>query len=211
MMLQLSKQNSKELARYGINFGLANYPAAYCTGRLVAQRIKHIFKLTDVVANKAILQLNPKPFRVILDVGIARTSTGARCFAVMKGAIDGGLTIPHDLKRMPGGAEEKKFSKYIFGQHVADYMKKLAKENPERYNAQFSRFIKAGIKPEDLKKIYTEAHKKIDQDPSPKPKATSHYQLKVPQVKKLTFEQKRANLNKKLIAAGLPPKPEHKQ
>ena len=37
----------------------------------------------------------PRPFRCFLDVGLTRTTTGNRVFAVMKGAVDGGLDIPH--------------------------------------------------------------------------------------------------------------------
>ena len=35
------------------------------------------------------------PFRCVLDTGLARTTTGAKLFAAMKGAVDGGLDIPH--------------------------------------------------------------------------------------------------------------------
>ena len=35
------------------------------------------------------------PFRAFLDVGLTRTTTGNRVFAAMKGALDGGLDIPH--------------------------------------------------------------------------------------------------------------------
>ena len=35
------------------------------------------------------------PFRCVLDVGLKRTTTGAKVFAAMKGAVDGGLDIPH--------------------------------------------------------------------------------------------------------------------
>lgn len=37
----------------------------------------------------------PGAFRCYLDVGLARTTTGARVFGAMKGAVDGGLDIPH--------------------------------------------------------------------------------------------------------------------
>jgi len=37
----------------------------------------------------------PGAFRCYLDVGLARTTTGARIFGAMKGAVDGGLDIPH--------------------------------------------------------------------------------------------------------------------
>ena len=35
------------------------------------------------------------PFKAFLDVGLTRTTTGNRVFAVMKGAVDGGIAIPH--------------------------------------------------------------------------------------------------------------------
>lgn len=36
-----------------------------------------------------------RAFRCFLDVGLARTTTGARIFGALKGAVDGGLNIPH--------------------------------------------------------------------------------------------------------------------
>ena len=38
---------------------------------------------------------SPGAFRCFLDVGLAKTSTGARLFGALKGALDGGLDIPH--------------------------------------------------------------------------------------------------------------------
>lgn len=50
-------------------------------------------------------------YRCYLDVGLARTTTGARVFGAMKGAVDGGLNVPHSIKRFPGyDAEAKKFN-----------------------------------------------------------------------------------------------------
>ncbi len=37
----------------------------------------------------------PRPFRAFLDIGLTRTTTGNRVFAAMKGAVDGGIDIPH--------------------------------------------------------------------------------------------------------------------
>lgn len=37
----------------------------------------------------------PGAFRCYLDTGLMRTTTGARVFGAMKGAVDGGLNIPH--------------------------------------------------------------------------------------------------------------------
>ncbi len=39
----------------------------------------------------------PHPFRAFLDVGLTRTTTGNRVFAAMKGAVDGGIDVPHRL------------------------------------------------------------------------------------------------------------------
>jgi large subunit ribosomal protein L5e len=43
-----------------------------------------------------------------LDVGLHRTSTGARVFGAMKGCSDGGLLIPHSESRFPGYDMESK-------------------------------------------------------------------------------------------------------
>ena len=41
------------------------------------------------------LDKGPGAFKCYLDAGLMRTSTGARVFGAMKGAVDGGLNIPH--------------------------------------------------------------------------------------------------------------------
>ena len=94
----------------------------------------------------------PGAFRACLDVGLARTTTGARVFGAMKGAADGGIEIPHSEKRFPGyDKEESKLNAdvhraHIMGQHVADYMKSLEEDDDEAFKRQFSRYIKLGIK-----------------------------------------------------------------
>lgn len=53
---------------------------------------------TDVIGedyNVEALGDGPRPFRCCLDIGLVRVTTGHRVFAVLKGAIDGGLDIPH--------------------------------------------------------------------------------------------------------------------
>lgn len=107
------------------------------------------------------LERCPRIFRCYLDVGLNRTSTGARIFAVMKGAVDGGLNIPHSTKRFPGyDAESKQFNaethrNHIFGLHVADYMKSLEEEDPEAFKRQFSQYIKLGINADQVSKSKT--------------------------------------------------------
>jgi large subunit ribosomal protein L5e len=59
----------------------------------------------------------PGAFRACLDTGLARTSTGARIFGSMKGAVDGGIDIPHSTKRFPGYDDESK----EFNAETGDY------------------------------------------------------------------------------------------
>merc|ERR1719187_2866310 len=109
---------SHELPRYGVKDGLTNYAASYCTGLLLARRILQKFNLdsvyegnTDINGEMYCVEDNddgPGAFRACLDVGLARTSTGAKVFAALKGAVDGGLDIPHSEKRFPGYDAESK-------------------------------------------------------------------------------------------------------
>ena len=48
-----------------------------------------------------------KPFKAFLDVGLVRTTTGNRVFGALKGAVDGGMFVPHNNKRFPGSHIEK--------------------------------------------------------------------------------------------------------
>ncbi|MVT01077.1 hypothetical protein GO014_18885, partial [Devosia sp. L53-10-65] len=109
---------SHELPRYGIKVGLTNYAAAYCTGLLLARRLLKQLDLdkiyegtTDVNGdeyNVEDVDSGPGAFRCYLDVGLHRTTTGARIFGAMKGAVDGGLNIPHSVNRFPGFDNESK-------------------------------------------------------------------------------------------------------
>ncbi|XP_066993411.1 uncharacterized protein RpL5 [Anabrus simplex] len=172
---------SHELPRYGVKVGLTNYAAAYCTGLLLARRLLKKLGLDQLYEGCTEVsgeEFNVEPvesgrgaFRCYLDVGLMRTTTGARVFGAMKGAVDGGLNIPHNTKRFPGyDAESKEFNaevhrKHIFGQHVADYMRQLAEEDDEAYKRQFSQYIKLGIEADSIEGIYKKAHEAIRADP----------------------------------------------
>ena len=177
---------SHELPRYGVKVGLTNYAAAYATGLLLARRLLQKLQLDtlyegckEVNGDEYIIEAaekGPRPFRCYLDIGLVRTSTGARVFGAMKGAIDGGLNIPYRSKRFPGyDAEAKEFNadvhrKHIFGLHVAEYMKQLQEEDEDAYQKQFSQYIKNNISSEQIETIYKKAHELIRADPSQKPK-----------------------------------------
>ncbi|KAL0117780.1 hypothetical protein PUN28_008878 [Cardiocondyla obscurior] len=172
---------SHELPKYGIKVGLTNYASAYCTGLLLARRLLKKLGLdtlyvgtTDVTGDEYNLQElddGPGAFRCYLDTGLMRTTTGARVFGAMKGAVDGGLNIPHSTKRFPGyDGESKSFNadvhrQHIFGQHVANYMRTLEEEDDEAFKRQFSQYIKHGISANDIENIYKKAHETIRANP----------------------------------------------
>jgi len=187
----IASANSTELRRFGIKLGLTNYAACYATGLLLARRVlkklglDEMYTGTEETTGKYFLEEREdeakNPFSCVLDVGLRPTTTGARVYAAMKGAVDGGVAVPHGDtgKQFPGWKqvdEKTKFDsrvlrKYIFGGHVADYMTFLQdKPDQEEYETQFRQYIKEGIKAEDLESIYATAHEKIREDPSPLPK-----------------------------------------
>jgi len=182
----LASAYSHELKRYGITLGLTNYAAAYATGLLLARRVNVKFGLdkdyqgqlevdgADYNVEKS-EESTKAPFKALLDIGLTRTTTGARIFGALKGACDGGIDIPHKDRRFPGSkrddsgeftSDPEVHRKYIFGGHVAEYMTKLQGEDEEAYGRQFKRFVDAGISGDDLEGLYTEAHKKIRANPN---------------------------------------------
>lgn len=204
-----------ELPRYGIKLGLTNYAAAYATGLLLARR--HLTRIglstkyqgkVDVDGNDYTVEPveGPRPFKALLDVGLARTTTGARVFGATKGALDGGINVPHSVKRFAGYDSEAKklvpevLKKHIFGGHVADYMKKLQKDDAAAYEKQFSRFIKAGIKAGDLENLYKNAHKAIRADPVAKKSEKKTVQQKRFGAKKLTLEERKKGVAQRKAA-----------
>jgi large subunit ribosomal protein L5e len=222
-----------ELKRYGIKLGLTNYAAAYATGLLLARRVNKKFNLDyegQTEVDGAIYQVEAAesgnaPFKALLDVGLIRTTTGARIFGALKGATDGGLDIPHNDRRFPGTKRDGKeytadpefHRKLIFGGHVAEYMGRLKEENEEAFGKQFSRFVTAGLESDSLEALYKKAHAAIRADPNVKrdgkelgsfkirPKAKdpkAPIAKKVWQQKKLSVEQRKGRVKQKLKAMG---------
>lgn len=209
-----------ELPKYGIEHGLTNWSAAYATGLLVARRaltklgldetykgveeVEGEYELTEAVEDA------PRPFKVFLDIGLQRTTTGARIFGVLKGASDGGLYVPHSAKRFPGWDIEGEeldaelLRKYIMGGHVAEYMEELMDDDEERFKAIFKGYIADEIDAEDIEEIYINAHEKIREDPVFKPteKKFTKEQYAAESKKyrqvKLTKAERQAKIDKKI-------------
>jgi len=76
--------NSSELAELGYKGSLSSTPAAYLTGLLFATKAK-----------------KAQYSKAVLDIGLNRATPGARVFAALKGAVDGGLTVPHGEEILP--------------------------------------------------------------------------------------------------------------
>ncbi|GJQ75892.1 putative component of the ribosome [Trypoxylus dichotomus] len=77
--------------------------------------------------------------------------TGARILEIMKGAVDGGLNIPHSTKRLLGyDGESEAFNAEVLGghimtQYVADCMRLFEDQDPEGCKRQFNKYIILGI------------------------------------------------------------------
>lgn len=193
----LCAAESSELKAMGVTAGLTNYPAAYCTGLLIARRLLKTVGLAEMY--KSNTEVNgeyfnvdddvgdKRPFKALLDVGLQRTTTGARIFGCMKGACDGGLNVPHKTKRFPGYRKSrlevitnkrgkqtdtekteatfdaKVHRQHIFGNHVTTYMNKLKKENPEKFKIQFAQWDKCltANKVKTCEDLYKKVHSAI--------------------------------------------------
>ncbi|XP_057959608.1 large ribosomal subunit protein uL18-like [Malania oleifera] len=212
--LVLAAAYARELPHYGLKVGLTNYAAAYCTGLLLARRVLKKLEMDDeyegnVEASGEDFSVEPaesrRPFRALLDVGLVKTTTGNRVFGALKGALDGGLDIPHSDKRFAGFSKDSKqldaevHHNYIFGGHVAAYMRTLMEDEPEKYQSQFSEYIKAGIDADSLEGMYKKVHAAIRADPTMKksekqaPKEHRRFNLK-----KLSYEERKAKLIERL-------------
>jgi len=207
---------SHELPRYGVKVGLTNYSASYCTGLLLGRRILEKFKLdtiyqgqTEVTGEQFQVESvdgQPGAFRCFLDVGLARTTTGARVFGALKGAVDAGLDIPHGVKRLPGyDGESKEFHadihrKHILGQHIADYMRLLQQDDDDAFKKQFSQFVKNGITADMVEDMYKKAHAAIRENPVKPAKKEAPKDAKKPKRfnrKKLSLEQRMDRVKQK--------------
>merc|ERR1711972_1158440 len=175
-----------ELTKFGVPIGHKNYAAAYCTGLLVARRTLKKFGLDETFKGKEEIdggeyhvedeENDSRPFKAILDVGLKTTVVGGRMWGALKGAVDGGLHVPHSTKNFPGykPAEEKgaeaeydaeAHKAKIFGEHVKEYMEMMQEEDSTKYEAHFSKYIEAGIDADKMEDMYTEAHQKIKENP----------------------------------------------
>jgi len=228
----LCSATSRELKRYGLSCGLKNYAAAYCTGLLLSRRLLQHLGLDEIYtgveeATGEIVKTKgengrryfveelddeKKPFRAYLDVGIVNTTTGNRVFGALKGAVDGGLDVPHNPKRFPGYDKDRK--KYvaddhrdrIFGAHVAEYMETVQEEDEEAQTEKFKDLFpsyenQGCTTAEELEEMYTKVHESIREDPSAtKSEFVVEDKDAYKKQPKLTYDERKANLETKKAA-----------
>ena len=208
--------DSSELKKWGVTAGLTNFSAAYATGLLTSRRLlktldkentteeykQEYFTMFDLIKeadgndydfNELCAQkdVTYRPFTCYLDLGLVRATRGNRVFAAMKGAIDGGINIPHSDSIFPSpkeeeedapqkgkgkpvkGAPQKKEKKKedesenmlrdrIFGVHVQKYMELYNKKKEDKQEYQFSK-LKECLNKAGVKSL-EELYKKVHEE-----------------------------------------------
>ena len=104
----IAQFNSISLKKKGWKHSCSNVPAAYLSGLEIAK-----------MANKAKIK------EAIFDMGSYTPTKGCRIYAVLKGAVDGGLNIPHSEKAFP--SEERLNGEHISKDISADLKKLIGK------------------------------------------------------------------------------------
>ncbi|WP_421078436.1 50S ribosomal protein L18 [Methanothermococcus sp. Ax23] len=133
----LVSAHSRELVKMGYKGHCGNIPAAYLTGLLLGKKA-----------------LKEGYDEAVLDLGLQSATKGAAVFAILKGAVDAGMDIPHSEDILP---EDER----INGSHVKEYAELLKEEDEEKYKKQFSKYLEKGLNPEDLPEHFEEIKEKV--------------------------------------------------
>ena len=141
----ISSANSRELIKtYSWRANCGNLPSAYLTGLLCGLRAE----------GKGVE-------KAILDIGLFSPTKGSRIFAALKGALDAGLDIPCAKEKLPS-------DKQISGQHIIEYAQQLSAKEQERYQKQFSQYLKEEkLQPEQLPEHFSQTREKIEKSFKP--------------------------------------------
>jgi len=129
----IASATSSELAQFKWKPS-TNLPSSYLTAYLCANKAK----------KKGVKS-------AVLDSGLHTPSRGSFLFAAAKGAKDAGIDIPVGEIEID---EER-----ISGKHVSDYAKSLS--GSDEYNKRFSKYIKEGVKPEEIYNVFKQVKEKI--------------------------------------------------
>ena len=134
-----ASSHSSSLKKYGWGYNTGNLPAAYLVGFLLGKTSK-----------------NANFDEVIFDIGLQKSVKGSRIYAVLAGALDAGLKIPHGKEILPG-------KERIAGKHISDYAVSLKKDS-QMFNKQFSDYAKNNNDPANIIKKFEEVKMNIDKN-----------------------------------------------
>ncbi|MBU1120841.1 50S ribosomal protein L18 [Candidatus Micrarchaeota archaeon] len=125
--------HSKELKKLGWKMHKGNIPAAYLTGMLCGLRAK-----------------KKNVSEAVLDIGRLTPVHGSVVFAVLKGVVDAGISIPFDEKAFP--SQER-----VSGKEIQKYLSSLSEEEKKK---RFPAYVKEGIEGK-IAEHYEETLKKV--------------------------------------------------
>jgi large subunit ribosomal protein L18 len=128
----LVSASSQDLKKLGWNYPSNNTVSSYLIGLLIGKKA-----------------LNKNIKSAVLDIGLHKNSKGSKVYAVLKGAVDAGLSIPHSTDVLP--TEER-----LSGKHIIDYAQKLKKESEKEYKKRFSK-----SQPEKIQEMFDKVKAKI--------------------------------------------------
>jgi len=181
----------------------------------------------DVACDVEAVKASKRPFKAILDIGNVKATTGNRVFGVLKGACDGGLHVPHSVRKYPGYFKEEgqRRGEYnadthrsrIMGEHIDNYMDELEK-NEDAMKKQFGKWTKclAASKADSVSDLFKKIHAGIRKDPvhvkkvvTKKPQSFSDARKTVIKTKKgeylrdrrFTYDERKKALNMKIAIA----------
>jgi len=127
--------DSAQLKKLGWPYSGKNMPAAYLTGLLIAKKA-----------------ISKKVKEVILDTGLLSPPPKGKVYAFLKGAVEGGLKIPHSGEKIfPDTAR-------LVGKHIQEYSAKIKQE---KNSPVFTQYLKSKAEPEHLSAKLEEVKKKI--------------------------------------------------
>lgn len=133
----LASAFSKELEEWDWKGHSANTPAAYLVGFVCG------FRARDSGIQEC-----------VLDIDRFVSSPQAKVLAVLKGALDAGLNIPHDEEVLP--SEER-----CSGEHISSFAQELKSDEGE-YQSQFSNYLERDLAPEDLPRHFKQVKQAIE-------------------------------------------------
>jgi large subunit ribosomal protein L18 len=141
--LTVAAASSKDIVKkFGWKGSTKNLPGAYLTGYYLG----HLAGEHDLK-------------EAVVYSGVGRFVHGSRIASLISGARDAGLDIQVDEESLPD--QER-----ISGKHIAEYSKKLDKEDKEKREQMFSKVISSGLNPSEYPSHFEDVKTKIESDNS---------------------------------------------